>query len=284
MNKNKIPTIIAFTSAMIISCTSFVGCAKTTTTTSTTEPSTQTTTNMQNTISINSFSDLNNNLKLGCQIGTTGEKWFLNNTNNSTISKYKTNESLTNDLISGKIDAIIVDEYYAENLVANNSQLKINTLKFPTEEYGLAFTKNNEDIRLAVNETIRMYQNDGTINSLKDAYMPTDGKIELPEKSTNTSNYSNTIKVGTCVDFAPFEYYVNDVLYGFDITLLEMVAEHNEWNIEFIDMNFNELIPALENGEIDIIASGMSITDDRHDVVDFSISYFETEQVIVTRK
>lgn len=265
-------------------CLGFVGCAKTTTTVDPT-PSTQTSpSTVTNNVVINSFSDLNNNLNIGCQSGSVGEDWLLSNTNNSTISKYKVNQALVNDVVNGNIDAIIIDETYAQYLINNNTQVKINTIKFQTEELGFAFRKGDVTYRNSVNDVIKSYKKDGTIDELIDIYMPLSGDIVLPDKIAYNSDYTTTIKVGTSSDFAPFEYHHNDTLYGFDITLIEMIADANQWNVEFIDMNFNDLLTSLNNEEIDMIASGMSITDDRHNIVDFSETYYSSEQVIVTRK
>lgn len=263
-------------------CLGFIGCAKTTTTDPT--PTTQTTPTTTNNVIINSFSDLNNNLNIGCQSGSIGEEWLLSNTNNSTISKYKSNESLVSNLVNGNLSAIIIDEAHAQHLINNNTQLKINTIKFQTEEFGFALKKGDETFRSSVNDAIKNFKKDGVIDELLDVYMPLNGDIVLPDKKNYNNDYTTTIKVGTSSDFAPFEYYYNDILYGFDITLIEMIADFNEWNIEFVDMNFNELLNSLENEEIDIIVSGLTITNDRHDIVDFSESYYSSEQVIVTRK
>jgi len=47
---------------------------------------------------------------------------------------------------------------------------------------------------------------------------------------------------------------------------------------------FDSLIPALQQGKIDMVIAGMTITEDRAKVVDFSKPYFEANQAIVVRK
>ena len=49
-------------------------------------------------------------------------------------------------------------------------------------------------------------------------------------------------------------------------------------------MDFNSLIPAIQSGQVDFVLAGMSPTEDRDKVVDFSEPYNETVQMIVTRK
>ena len=51
-----------------------------------------------------------------------------------------------------------------------------------------------------------------------------------------------------------------------------------------VDMAFDSLIPALQSNTIDFIAAGMSVTEERKKNVDFSVPYFQSEQVIIVKK
>ena len=54
--------------------------------------------------------------------------------------------------------------------------------------------------------------------------------------------------------------------------------------IEFSNMKFMALIPALQSGKIDMIVTGMTATKERKKFVDFSEPYFENAQVMLVRK
>lgn len=243
---------------------------------------TQTNENVITKVNIRSVNDLNNKLNLGCQLGTTGEDWFSKNINGSNIIKYKTTNSLIDDLVKGNVDAVIMDELPANYYVGLNKQLEINNLKFPTEEYAFAFSKDDEFYRFAVNDSIRKFSADGTFDTLKNTFMPSQGDIVIPDRINPTGD--TILKVGTCSDFHPFEYTNEGELVGYDITLAEMIAQDNGWGIEFIDMDFRDLATALEAGEIDMVAAAVSLDDDRLDTLNFSLGYFESEQVIINRK
>lgn len=277
---------IKILSLLMVSVISLTGCiAKTTNDVSfentQTTPTTQTE-SVQSSQTVKNISDLDNSLKLGCQYGGSSEEWFSNNIKNSSIVTFPTNDSLVQNLINGNLDAILVDEYYA-NYISLKDNLSISNLKFTTEEYAFAFKKGNDDIRLAVNETLNEFKNNGTISTIKNVYMPANGEVTPTPRKDHSETASVTLKVGTCADFYPFEYSSNGEIFGFDITLIEMIAEKNNWNVEFVNMDFNKLIDQLNLGEIDMIVSGMTINDKRNDLVDFSLPYFETEQVVVTR-
>ncbi|MGB9826919.1 MAG: basic amino acid ABC transporter substrate-binding protein [Thermosphaera sp.] len=94
------------------------------------------------------------------------------------------------------------------------------------------------------------------------------------------------LRVGTSPDFPPFEY-INETtneIVGIDIDLIKLVAQKIGYEVEIVSIDFDGLIPALQAGQIDVIASGMTITEERSKVVDFSIPYWEANQAILVVK
>ena len=82
-------------------------------------------------------------------------------------------------------------------------------------------------------------------------------------------------KVGTEPSFAPFEYkdLETDEITGFDIDLIKAIAEESGIQVEIQGLGFDALIPALQAGSIDIVASGMTIDEERSQQVDFTAPY-----------
>lgn len=89
-----------------------------------------------------------------------------------------------------------------------------------------------------------------------------------------TSEQLLTYNVGTEAQFPPFEI-VNSQgkIVGFDVDLLNAIAADQGFKVNYVDQDFAGLIPALQTGNIDIIASGMTITDERAKQVNFSDPY-----------
>jgi polar amino acid transport system substrate-binding protein len=83
-----------------------------------------------------------------------------------------------------------------------------------------------------------------------------------------------TYTVGTEAQFPPFEIVDSKGnVIGFDVDLMNAIAEDQGFKVEYLDQDFAGLIPALQTGNVDIIASGMTITDEREEQVDFSEPY-----------
>lgn len=91
--------------------------------------------------------------------------------------------------------------------------------------------------------------------------------------------------VGTEPTFPPFEFVdEKNQVVGFDIDIANELAKRLGVKLEIVNLPFDSLIPALQQGKIDIIIAGMTITEERAKVVDFSKPYFEANQAIVVRK
>ncbi|HHY45703.1 MAG TPA: basic amino acid ABC transporter substrate-binding protein [Firmicutes bacterium] len=91
------------------------------------------------------------------------------------------------------------------------------------------------------------------------------------------------LKVGTDAAFPPFEFQDEKTgeLKGFDLDLIRAIADEMGMKAEIINTAWDGIIPGLLNGNYDVIASGMTITDERAQSVDFSDPYFTAGQVIV---
>jgi len=84
------------------------------------------------------------------------------------------------------------------------------------------------------------------------------------------------LTVGVYAEFFPFEYYEDEELKGFDIELMNRIGEKIGYEIKFVNMPFDKLIPAVNNGEIECAISAITVTEEREKVVDFTTPYIST--------
>ena len=95
-----------------------------------------------------------------------------------------------------------------------------------------------------------------------------------------------TLRVVTEATFAPFEFTEDgdDEIKGFDVDMMNAIAEDQGLKIEFINMEFDSLIPALESDQGDIIAAGMNkLAGDRAEKADFGDTYFESDLMLLVK-
>lgn len=106
------------------------------------------------------------------------------------------------------------------------------------------------------------------------------------ETSSVTNNiYSNkTLRVGIYLYDYPMLYISNDNINGFDYDIINSIANEENLKLEFVPIQFSELIPALQTNYIYLIIAGMNITEERKQLVNFSDKYCSSGQGIILNK
>ncbi len=92
------------------------------------------------------------------------------------------------------------------------------------------------------------------------------------------------LRVGTDADYPPFEYYqeTSKTFTGFDIELMQGVAKEMGYSrVEFVNLDFDKLLPALNDKKVDAVISCLTVTEERKGKVDFTEPYLESPNVAV---
>jgi polar amino acid transport system substrate-binding protein len=86
------------------------------------------------------------------------------------------------------------------------------------------------------------------------------------------------LKVGSCLDYPPFESIKGGVETGFDVEMTEAIAGKLGLEVKWVKANFDTIFTAVAGGRFDMVAAASTITDERLQVVDFSDPYFNSRQ------
>jgi len=93
--------------------------------------------------------------------------------------------------------------------------------------------------------------------------------------SACTSN-TETLVVLTSSGYAPYEMVdTSGKLTGFDIELMEAIAEEMGLEIVWKDVDFDGIVASLQSGKAEIAIAGLTPTDERRELVDFSDYYYQ---------
>ena len=89
--------------------------------------------------------------------------------------------------------------------------------------------------------------------------------------------------MGTNASFPPYEYYDEDgeTIIGIDAEIAKAVADKLGMKLTIKDMEFDSLLTAVQSGAVDIVFAGLTVTDERKESVDFSMTYATGIQVII---
>ena len=89
--------------------------------------------------------------------------------------------------------------------------------------------------------------------------------------------------MATNAEFPPFEYRENGKLVGLDVEIMEAVAAKLGRPLKILDMKFEEVLPAVTGGRVDVGASGLTVTPERRELVDFTRSYVNASLALMVR-
>ncbi|MBN1432693.1 MAG: amino acid ABC transporter substrate-binding protein [Methanomicrobiaceae archaeon] len=86
--------------------------------------------------------------------------------------------------------------------------------------------------------------------------------------------------------YPPFSYIDQNTgePTGFDVDSMRWIAEDQGFEIEFQAVAWDGIIPALQAGNIDLVYSGMTITEERAEKINFTIPYWTVNQAIVAKE
>lgn len=93
------------------------------------------------------------------------------------------------------------------------------------------------------------------------------------------------LRVGSDTTYPPMESINPDTntAEGFDVDLMNALCERLNCTAEFVTTAWDGIFAALQQGEFDMVVSGVSITPERDEIVDFSEPYLTVSQAILTR-
>jgi polar amino acid transport system substrate-binding protein len=90
----------------------------------------------------------------------------------------------------------------------------------------------------------------------------------------------------THLPYPPFQSEIDGKVQGFDVSVIDLVAEDLGVKQEILDTPFENFKTGafLNSGECDLAAAGMTITEERKKNVDFSDPYFDATQAVLVNK
>jgi polar amino acid transport system substrate-binding protein len=241
---------------------------------------------------ITSVDDLVEGDKVGVQSGTTGEAWATENLEPDGIEVVPYDDILAAfaALQAGDVVGVINDLPISQDIAQDETREIAVVEEIQTDEsYGFAFNQENEALRDAVNYALAEIIADGTYDmiytewfgeapmSLPEPAM--DPPAEMPDTAAIPTLTDGKLIVGSDTAYPPFEFVEGGETTGFDVALMNAIGEKLGFEIEFLTYKFDALITDLQAGtSFDMVASAMTITEERAESVNFSNPYINSNQ------
>jgi polar amino acid transport system substrate-binding protein len=215
--------------------------------------------------------------------GTTGEQLVKARFPEATIKSFDDVMDAVAALKSNQLDAVITAFPAATNVCKHNPDLRLVPEAVDYENTAIAARKDSPELLAAVNTIIAELRNDGTLGQMEQRWLKTDltpyEPVDLPVPAGGA-----VLKIGTSATREPFCFMdARRVVTGFDGELARRIGVRLGRPIEFADMKFSALIPALQSGKVDLIVAGMTDTPERRRSVDFTQPYFRNSQRLIVK-
>ena len=96
-----------------------------------------------------------------------------------------------------------------------------------------------------------------------------------------TTVASGKLIMATNAAFPPYEFYEGDTIVGIDAEIAQAIAEKLGLELVIDDMEFDSIIEAVKGGKADMGLAGMTVTEERMEIVNFTASYATGVQVVI---
>ncbi len=103
-------------------------------------------------------------------------------------------------------------------------------------------------------------------------------------KTLDEIKSSGELIMATNATFQPFEYLENGEFKGIDIDFAKAYADSINVKLTVSDIDFDAIVPSIQTFKADIGIAGMTVTETRKKVVDFTDSYYSASQVVIVKK
>ena len=95
---------------------------------------------------------------------------------------------------------------------------------------------------------------------------------------------ADTLTMATNASFPPYEFYDGETVVGIDVEICAAIAEKLGMDFEVADMDFDAIIGAVQAGKADVGMAGMTVTEERAMLINFSSSYATGIQSVIVKE
>ena len=203
-------------------------------------------------------------------------------------------KKMTKFVVSFMLVAVIIGASFA--LVACNGDDKnyvaVAAIDLLQEDFGIAVKKGNTSLMNAVNVVIDDWLANGKMNQYMDYYSALANEEKGGESAVAPDGLQTSWDFGSATEvvtmytesgFAPYEFYKGENIVGLDVAIMSQVAVKLGKKLEVKDVVFDVVATNVANSTGDAVgAAGITINDERKQVIDFSNVYASSTLVIVS--
>ncbi|MBO5649587.1 MAG: transporter substrate-binding domain-containing protein [Clostridia bacterium] len=164
---------------------------------------------------------------------------------------------------------------------SSDNTLKVIDIPLTNEEYAYGVAKGDAELLAEINSFLADIKANGKFDEIVNKYFGDGTPTGVTSAAEDSSK--DQLVVATYAAFAPFEYKEGDTYYGVDMEIMALFAQHLGRELVIANMEFESVCTAVSQGMCDIAAAGLTVNDTRKQIIDFSDSYYNASQVVITK-
>ena len=183
-----------------------------------------------------------------------------------------------------KVDAFSTDESIYKAMLWEGQSVDRIDEAIDLSDYGMIFEKGADlDLQNKVNSYIAKIKDNGTHKALEDKWFG-DSEPTVFETYDDLDGANGTLKIGVSSASKPFVYIKDGKYAGFEVELMIGFCREYGYRLEFEDTAFAAIMAGVASGRYHIGMSGITITEERRESVDFSAVNHTEDLVLVIHK
>ncbi len=186
-------------------------------------------------------------------------------------------------LITGDIDAVVIDDVAGQGYTGLNAdKIKLLPDDLIKQQLGFIYPQGSELVE-PFNMALADMREDGTLDAINAKWLG-DGEAEEDEMMLPDLD-GRVIIVASENAYPPFNFIDEETgeLEGWDFDTLGEICARLNCGLEYIETGWEGMIIAVSNGEFDMAAGGITITEERKELVAFSDGYIDINQRLMVR-
>ncbi|WP_312251907.1 ABC transporter substrate-binding protein/permease [Streptococcus parasuis] len=246
---------------------------------------------------ISSYEDLKGKT-VGVKNGTAAQTFLEENKNKYgfSIKTFDTGDLMYNSLATGSVNAVMDDEAVIQYAIQQGQDLSLDIPGEPIGSFGFSVKKGSKYEYLVddFNKALAEMKEDGTYETIMNKWFGSSDSSESTDYSSRLNLTGSVTAKATPVkssytivadsSFAPFEYQDESGKYvGIDMELIKAIAEQQGFTITIQNPGFDAALNAVQAGQADAVIAGMSITDARKEIFDFSDAYYSSNILLAVK-
>jgi len=220
--------------------------------------------------------------RIAVQSGTTSEA-YAKVLKGVEVVSHETFPNAANDMKNGNVDYVFCDKTTAKTLCQEIEGLKIVDIALSSENYGIGIDPAQADLKTQIDNIL--VEKAAEIDAIKTKYMngDKDSYVGVAKGTKDANRAAEQLVVATNAEFAPWEYLEGELYYGIDMEIAKLIADELDLELVIDDMAFEVVVDSVGKHNVDIAMSGITITAERLDVINFSEPYY-TEAIVLVCK